>query len=73
MRINHDLCDAWVEVDGGKIPVHIAVVVDVSPIFKAALCSDFKEGRNKTLALKESSRKCVDVILDFVWHCICFS
>lgn len=70
LRMNHDLCDAWVEVDGDRIPVHMAVVVDISPVFKAALCGDFKKGRSRTLALKDSTRNCVDVILDFAYGTI---
>lgn len=70
VRKKHELCDAMVEVDGDKIPVHLALVVDISPVFEAALCGNFKEGRSKTLVLKESTRKAVDVILDFSYGTI---
>lgn len=70
MRKNREMCDAWFEVYGKKIPVHMAVVADISPVFKAALCGGFKEGQSKTISLKDSTRRSVDAILDFAYGTI---
>lgn len=67
LRSNHDLCDASIVVQGQRLPIHLALVAEISPVFKKALCGDFKEGRNKTLVLSLSSPAVVNIILDYAY------
>lgn len=67
LRSNHDLCEASITVRGEHFPIHLAIVAEISPVFKKALCGDFKEGQNKSLALNFSSPAVVNIILDYAY------
>lgn len=40
---NNELCDATIIVNDQSFPIHVAIVAEISSVFKKALCGDFKE------------------------------
>lgn len=67
LRADQELCDASITVKGQVFRIHLAIVGEISSVFKMALCGDFKESKEKNLELKSSSPKVVGVILDYAY------
>lgn len=67
MRANHALCGRPVIVLDETIPIHLNNVTAVSPVFKTALCGEFKERKEKSIVLIESTIDVVNVILDYAY------
>lgn len=67
LRTDHSLCDACILVEGETFPIHLNIVAEVSPVFKAALCGDFTEGMEKSMTLTDSSSGVMNVILDYAY------
>lgn len=67
LRTNHDLCDATLRAQNETFPIHLAIVAEISPVFKKALCGDFKEGQDKSMTLPDTSPEVLNVILDYAY------
>lgn len=65
LRTDHTFCDASLVVSEETFPIHLSIVAEVSPVFMAAFCGDFKEGHEKSMTLKTSSSAVMHVILDY--------
>lgn len=60
LRTDHELCDAFIVTK--KVP---HPPKHRHPFFKNAVCGEFKEGKEKTLDLKDSCPETLNIILDF--------
>lgn len=55
LRKEHDFCDATLIAGEQTLPIHQAIVTQISPVFKKALCGAFKEDQEKSMTLSLTS------------------
>lgn len=68
LRGNQELCDALiVGFNGRTFAVHLAILAGTSSVLKKALCGDVKDGKQKSIDLKNPSDVVVNFILDYAY------
>nr|XP_026695825.1 kelch-like protein 2 isoform X2 [Ciona intestinalis] len=66
-RMNNLYCDFTICIDDEEYPVHQGILAARSEYFNAMFTSKLKEGFEKRVEIKESSKQCVERILGFLY------
>ncbi|XP_078483499.1 kelch-like protein 38 isoform X1 [Ciona intestinalis] len=66
-RMNNLYCDFTICIDDEEYPVHQGILAARSEYFNAMFTSKLKEGFEKRVEIKESSKQCIERILGFLY------
>ncbi|XP_078486591.1 kelch-like protein 2 [Ciona intestinalis] len=66
-RMNNMYCDFTICIDDEEYPVHQGILAARSEYFNAMFTSKLKEGFEKRVEIKESSKQCIERILGFLY------
>ncbi|XP_078485267.1 kelch-like protein 2 [Ciona intestinalis] len=66
-RMNNLYCDFTICIEDEEYPVHQGILAARSEYFNAMFISKLKEGFEKRVEIKESSKQCVERILGFLY------